>query len=648
MRRILSCCLLCCAFAFFLVGCNDSSTDAGSNASPVAAAGADQTATVGDALVLDGSLSSDPDNDALSYVWTISEKPSGSVAAIANGTSSSASFSPDMSGQYTIRLTVSDGEKSATDDIIILVEGVAGPTVLTDDILTATRLRNVYADPLAVDYILDGYVNVLAQLTIDPGVRIQAGQNALLTVEQNGAIIAVGTADSAIVFTGSVESAGTWYGLYILSNNPQNRFEYCQIGYGGNNSYANLYVGSSAQVAIRNCVLHHSLTCGMQIESGATITGFASNQFLNNTIAGISIPSELLGKLDAGSTFVGNNGKDVVQVYSNGVSTPQTWPKTDAPYYFENTLSIYSALTISAGAVLIMAEDTTIDIHTTGSLKAVGTATDSVIIRGEIAAAGYWNGMTFYSNDSNNVLQYVSISDGGTSSYANIWVSSGARLSITNTSSIRSGTWGILFEGETHVPAFANNRFAFNDYPVCIHSNNLRVLDSGSSYTGNTNDFIDVRANYVETDQTWEKLDVPCMVEGTLYIDAAVTIAPGAVYYFTADSGIYVNENGSLTAVGTAFDTIRFLGKSPTPGYWGGIVFNSNNTANQLSFTEVSHGGSGGYANIWVGYEARANMTDSSITDSLGWGIFIEDEAIVTMSGNTYANNTLGDVGTPN
>src|SRR5690606_23072193 len=52
------------------------------NRAPIADAGADLTARVGDTVRLDGSRSSDADGDALSYIWRIVARPAGSEAAL--------------------------------------------------------------------------------------------------------------------------------------------------------------------------------------------------------------------------------------------------------------------------------------------------------------------------------------------------------------------------------------------------------------------------------------------------------------------------------------------------------------------------------------------------------------------------------------
>jgi uncharacterized repeat protein (TIGR01451 family) len=86
----------------------------GSNNPPMANAGPDQTTTNPDVL-LDGSASSDPDGDALSFAWT--EGP----ATLGNEAQISVSLG---AGTHTITLTVTDSHgASATDTVVVTVQG---------------------------------------------------------------------------------------------------------------------------------------------------------------------------------------------------------------------------------------------------------------------------------------------------------------------------------------------------------------------------------------------------------------------------------------------------------------------------------------------------------------------------------------------
>lgn len=90
------------------------------NRQPIANAGDDLTGTVGVGIVLDGSQSSDLDNDELSYTWTLIESPESSIATLSNESSVSPTLTPDMLGGYYIGLTVNDGELSSDVDIVVI------------------------------------------------------------------------------------------------------------------------------------------------------------------------------------------------------------------------------------------------------------------------------------------------------------------------------------------------------------------------------------------------------------------------------------------------------------------------------------------------------------------------------------------------
>lgn len=91
------------------------------NTVPVANAGVDVYAYVGDVVTLDSSASSDADGDPLSYLWGLTV-PVGSASALNDPYAAMPTLAIDAKGTYQASLTVSDGiESSAADNMQITV-----------------------------------------------------------------------------------------------------------------------------------------------------------------------------------------------------------------------------------------------------------------------------------------------------------------------------------------------------------------------------------------------------------------------------------------------------------------------------------------------------------------------------------------------
>ena len=80
-----------------------------SNAAPTAGAQASGAQVEpGTPVMLNAASSADPENDPLTYQWTLSKAPLGSAAILTNAGSALATLVPDVAGDYEVTLTVSD------------------------------------------------------------------------------------------------------------------------------------------------------------------------------------------------------------------------------------------------------------------------------------------------------------------------------------------------------------------------------------------------------------------------------------------------------------------------------------------------------------------------------------------------------------
>lgn len=94
------------------------------NRAPVARAGADQSVLTNAVVTLDGSNSSDPNSDALTYVWALTTKPAGSTAALTDSSSAKPTFTADSAGAYVATLVVNDGKIDSPPDSVSVTVSV--------------------------------------------------------------------------------------------------------------------------------------------------------------------------------------------------------------------------------------------------------------------------------------------------------------------------------------------------------------------------------------------------------------------------------------------------------------------------------------------------------------------------------------------
>ena len=117
------------------------------NSRPVANAGADQQALVGDTVNLDGRDSDDADNDNLSFEWSLIARPDNSEASIADPFQEQTHFIPDLTGIYVAQLLVRDSTLTSEPDtskvtVDVIVNTNTSPVINSTAVTTATVGQN--------------------------------------------------------------------------------------------------------------------------------------------------------------------------------------------------------------------------------------------------------------------------------------------------------------------------------------------------------------------------------------------------------------------------------------------------------------------------------------------------------------------------
>ena len=657
-----------------LVGCDSAGpTDNGGaqNNAPIADAGVDQTVDVNTQVTLDGTNSSDPDNDGLTYAWSLTG-PQASSATLTSPSSAVTSFTPDAAGEYTATLTVSDGTDDDTDQVVITA-GAASSIEISSDI---TEDRTLEAGPL---YIVTRRVSVRdgAQLTIEPGVRVEFQADAGLFIDGNASsLVAVGTSADPIVMTGEQQQPGFWRGVGIQSNNIQNEMTWVEIGHGGGSEWtfiseaANIGLESDSRLTLTNSTVKNSDAYGLHGDKSVNLSGFADNTFENNAEAAANITLPTAEALDGNSSFAGNTDAPYVRLYAQNVIDDMTLPSLaeGTPYqvHGRSVVRESSMLTIEEGVRMAFGADAGLFIDGNGSsLVAVGTPSEPIVMTAIQEQAGFWRGIGIQSNNVQNEMTNVEVAYGGGSEWtfineaANIGLEQGSRLKLAQSTVRNSAAYGFHGDKSVDLSGFSQNILQDNgDAPINIPLSAAGYMDSESGFDQNADAYVRVYDENITEDMTISKLakGVPYQVHGTPNVreSSRLTIDAGVHMEFAADAGIFIDGNGSsLVAVGTANDNIVMTGVQQQKGFWRGIGIASNNVANEMTYVDIAYGGGSEWtfiseaANIGLQQDARLKLANSLIRNSAAYGLWLDERAeLTTGSGNnTFNGNNAGGTG---
>ena len=204
-------------------------------------------------------------------------------------------------------------------------------------------------------------------------------------------------------------------------------------------------------------------------------------------------------------------------------------------------------------------------------------------------------------------------------------------------------------------PSFTGNVLTGNGrYGITVRAEYAGELDASSSFVGNTLAGVRVVGDTVATTATWQALDEPFFVDGTVYVHGSanplVTVADGATLRFALGAGIYAgwSGTGALRAVGTAARGITFTSAQTTPsrGDWNGVHLGSScdDAATVLQYVTVAYAGATSTVGNVDFSGCNGTIRDSTVRDSLAWGIYRQGGAAPTIANIIYANNALGDL----
>jgi hypothetical protein len=180
------------AVALMLGGC-PAPTPTPQNQNPVANAGADQTVGAGTNVTLNGSASSDPDGDTLTFQWT---QTAGTAVTLNNAATATATFvAPNTAGTLTFQLAVNDGHGgTATDSMNVTVQALA-PTQSILYITNFGAAPGVVAFDITSPATVNGNIAPTANLA---GAQTQIAGPIDLVVDGGGGLLVCNLVTQAI------------------------------------------------------------------------------------------------------------------------------------------------------------------------------------------------------------------------------------------------------------------------------------------------------------------------------------------------------------------------------------------------------------------------------------------------------------------
>lgn len=310
--------------------------------------------------------------------------------------------------------------------------------------------------PINNVYEVDTYIEVeKGTLTIDPGARFQFKNSGYITVKSEAELVAVGTADERIEFSGTTAAAGHWCGLHIRSGSLVNEISYVDISYAGDSEDAGVNLHSDSRLKITNSSFKNNYVAGVYLSSSAELNEFSNNDFKENGYP-MNIYANHIESLDEGSDYSGNT-EDHVLVYSNEVivtGTETVWPAINVPYKVDSYIDIEKGkVNINPGSHFKFTSGGYLNVSAEGVLVAAGTEDSRIVFEGTVAAPGHWDGIIVKSGSTENELSYCEIAYGNDH---NIYLDSDSRLDVNNCIIRDSNGYGIQYSTSSSLTETAN------------------------------------------------------------------------------------------------------------------------------------------------------------------------------------------------
>ncbi|MEP5614031.1 MAG: hypothetical protein ABJP45_17395 [Cyclobacteriaceae bacterium] len=674
--------------AIILTSCGEDDGSIGPGGSSdvlTADAGSAQSAMPGQEVTLDASNSTGTN---INYEWEFSGPGSitlsdGSTVQSNNRVTSDASFtfSAHVAGEYFFSLRITSGNEFSQSSVIVTVAGAIELTSLAANNGSSTLvLEDVNFDD-SPDYLVNSVLtlpenvgiqlndNIIIAFAEGAGFKL-AGSNSIFTTSQ---VIfePMSTGWKGILAEGNVEIAGS----FIFDGAGASAFD-------GMEAAAINSVGSltgSSYLQFRNSNGHDLIISDAASE--LTASGLIFNSQTPLKMPFRLVPGLLGGNVEYPDDALITLSSDVdVQLSSNVTSGFTMVVKSDILITGGLHVNSNIRFSLSSGDHTLFMEENT-SLISSNSFRVDGSSSSTLTITGQNGAN--WNGLHL---SGNNHLEHVIIKNAGANP-----ISSGSIVGVTEKASIylngsldilRDATiadgggfgiyvssFGFLSGGTGGSPRYDNYTISNHVEPAISAQRNQAYHMSEGTFTISTPTdvaAIEVRntSTAIPNNSNWNGLGDGnfYLFEGDLTVgngfsNATLNIGAGAHFKFNTDNKIFVENNGTLNAIGTAEDPIILDGNAD----WAGVLVGGSslstirNSDCSFDYVTIQNGGStelaigANKAGIYVQTAGTPSFTNCTFKDNTGYGAILESNSTLfdfkaAENNNTFSGNSLGDL----
>lgn len=325
-------------------------------------------------------------------------------------------------------------------------------------------------------------------------------------------------------------------------------------------------------------------------------------------------------------------------------------------YIISSSTYVNARLTIEPNVYIEVAENAGLIIDQSGTFISSGAEGQEVVFTSTSPGEGiHWSGLVIGSNSALNKLEYTKILYAGNSGFlgpSNAYAINiiQGRLSLINSTVSNSLGYGV-YTMNGQLNEFRNNVFSENSlYDIAIPAAQATKLDSETSFSG-PEYAVEI---FASTIKSTEDLILPELsnaaryfINGNIVLQSYLEIKPGAILDFAQNTGLTVDKEGTLVAIGTEQKPVVLTSKRASEEInWKGIYFKSVDPRNALVHAEVSFAGSSDWSFPGPDYAAAIGienavltLKNSSILNSGDYGVYLHSGSLKEFGDNNFSDN---------